>query len=66
MDAVLFDEGSNPATVTKTGESEGVLAAGKHLKIETSPGGDEILDYEVPAGKVATVKVSLFIVETDI
>jgi len=39
------------------GDNTAELAAGKHLKIETSPQGDELLDYTVPEGKTASVTV---------
>ena len=35
------------------------IPAGKTLKIETSPKGEELYEYEVPAGKVMTVKLRL-------
>jgi len=42
------------------------LAAGKHYKIETSPGGVDILDFEVPAGKKATIAVVVIIDVSDV
>jgi len=33
------------------------VPAGKSLKIETTPGGEEYADIEVPAGKVATFRI---------
>jgi len=65
MDEIVFEVGDNPATITLTGESNGPLTAGTSLKIETSPQGDDILNVEVPAGKVWQVRVQVFIVETD-
>lgn len=65
MERILLDVASNPATVTRAGDASGTLAAGTHLKVETNPGGDELLDYEVPAGKVAAVRVTVYVVETD-
>jgi hypothetical protein len=57
---------SLPASVKKTGEDGGlVILAGRRLTIETSPGGAEILDETVPAGKRWTVTISVSIDETD-
>ncbi len=42
------------------------LVAGKSLKIETYPAGEEILDREVPAGKKWKVEMSVVINETDV
>ena len=41
------------------------LAAGEHLTIETSPGGEEYLDVVVPNGKSWAVSVSVSITETN-
>jgi len=41
------------------------LIAGKHFKVETSPGGDGLLDYEVPEGKVARITTTVIIDESD-
>lgn len=55
-----------PATTKKQGEDDGiVISAGQRLRIETSPGGAEILDVVVPAGKQWTATVSVSIDETD-
>lgn len=55
-----------PACVKKHGEQAGIaVTAGKHLVIETSPDGGEILDAAVPAGKVWTATISVSIDETD-
>ena len=53
-----------PARTTKTGNDTFTVAAGKHLIVETSPQGDEILDVEVPAGKTWTVTVNVYIQES--
>jgi len=37
--------------------------AGKRLKIETSPGGEEILDEEVPAGKSWKIRIAVSVEE---
>lgn len=41
------------------------MAAGKTLKIETSPSGEEILDVTVPAGKKWSVGIVVSVEETD-
>jgi len=48
------------------GEVEIVIPAGKSLKIETSPGGEEILDVECPEGKVWSALVFVRLVQTDV
>ena len=42
------------------------LAAGKTLKVETSPAGEEILTAVVPAGKVWSITIVIDITETDV
>jgi len=49
----------------KTGDDQFILAAGKALKVETSPQGSELLNVEVPAGKQWDVVVYVRIVETN-
>jgi len=59
-------ETSSPARVIKRGYQSGVsVVAGKSLRIETTPGGSEILDEECPAGKAWTVSVNVTIKEVD-
>jgi len=41
------------------------IASGKHLKIETSPGGEEKLNAVVPEGKQWRVQINIRITETD-
>jgi len=41
------------------------IQPGQTLKIETSPGGEEILNFECPPGSVCTVQVSVIINEVD-
>lgn len=41
------------------------LSVGKHLTIETSPGGEEYIDVVVPDGKLWNIRVSVSITETD-
>lgn len=56
-----------PVRIKKTGEQGGIaIPAGQKLVIETSPGGSEILDVTVPAGKEWTVTISVSIDETGV
>lgn len=59
-------EESQPARTKKCGCQTFTMAAGKSLKIETSPEGEEILDVEVPAGKAWVATVNVHVVETDV
>ena len=45
--------------VIKSGGDTFEVAAGKSLKLETSPGGETYLDETVPSGKKWTVNVSM-------
>ncbi len=49
-----------------TGDDNFQLAAGKHLKVETSPNGVDIYDGVVPAGKSWNVTVFMRIEESNI
>ena len=63
MDLVTVD---NPATTKITGEqTEITVTAGQSIRIETSPGGEEILESVVPIGKTWTLAVNVNIDETD-
>jgi len=53
------------ASIRRLGLAQLDVAAGKSLKIETSPQGVEVLDVEVPAGKAWHVELSVIITETD-
>jgi len=66
MDGIELSVTQEPAKKLSYGDCVGQLAAGKHLTIETSPHGDDLLDYEVPAGKQAHARVSVSITETDL
>lgn len=65
--AMTFTTDTIPARV-ETSRSAGAakfsLAAGKSLKIETSPDGDEILNVEVPEGESWIVTVEVVIDKT--
>lgn len=52
---------SIPAARRKQGVEALVLTAGKHLKIETSPGGGEILDVMVPEGETWHVGITVVV-----
>jgi len=67
MEELLLDVADNPASVTKTGDAQGELVAGRRLLIRAHAQGpqEEVLEYEVPVGKVATARVQVFITETD-
>ena len=56
---------SRVATVIKKGHEVVNLSAGKSIKIETSPQGDELLNAMVPSGKEWAVSVWVTIHETD-
>lgn len=47
------------------GSGNVTIPAGKTLKIETTPDGQEILAAVVPAGKKWSVSISVNIIETD-
>ena len=56
-----------PAKVMRYGMASGVVvSAGQHLKIETSPGGEEILDEQVPDRKQWSVRIIVEIEEEDV
>ena len=50
---------------TLIGGEEFAVSAGQSLKVETSPGGSEILSEECPRGKSWAAYVFVKIVETD-
>lgn len=54
-----------PARIDRQGQATISLAAGKHLKIETSPGGEELLDAVVPSGKVWEADIAVYVKETN-
>jgi len=55
---------SQPAKNLLTGRHKITIPAGKSLKIETSPDGEDILNAEVPTGKTWDVILIIEIVET--
>lgn len=52
-----------PSKTLLNGTATFIVEAGKRFVIETSPGGKEILDQLVPAGKVWTVTLQIAITE---
>lgn len=63
MAIILVD--STLHEVRKDGDGTFQVTEEQHLKVETSPGGEEILDVIVPKGKVWTVTVSVRVIEED-
>ena len=61
---INLNETYRPGTV-RDGSAILDIEAGKSLKIETSPQGEEVFSGEVPAGKVWRVRISLYIEEMD-
>jgi len=53
------------ASRQKLGIGVYTIEPGKALRIETTPGGVEILDVECPAGSTWTVQISVIINELD-
>jgi len=65
--AITLTTRTIPEQVIKSGSEDALeVVAGKSLKIETSPDGIDILDEEVPAGKVWVVTISVQIKESDV
>lgn len=64
---MILVKSSLPARVKYSGEEQLVaVSAGQSLKMETSPGGVDILDDSPPAGKRWVAKVSVSIDEFDV
>jgi len=54
-----------PARSVYVGAQSVTVSAGQTFKIESSPGGVEVLDVEIPAGKTWTVEVMVNISESE-
>ncbi len=55
-----------PSKVVKSGKEDAIaIPAGRSLRIETSPDGEELLDEMCPPGKLWTARVIVEITETD-
>jgi len=65
-DLLTLGERSVAAQTVRFGSATFEVAAGKYLKIETSPAGVEILNQQVPAGKKWTVTAIIEIQEVNI
>ncbi len=63
--AIVLAEETRTAKTAKFGNDTFSLTAGKVLKIETSPDGEEVLNETVPSGKTWSVTVSVYIREVD-
>lgn len=64
--AIVLRDYTQTATTFKSGQESNIpVAAGQILRIETSPGGAEILDVEVPVGKAWSVRIIVEVHETD-
>ncbi len=63
--AIELNEEPVSARTLKRGDGSFTMAAGKTLKIETSPAGEELLEVEVPEGKQWSVSIFVSVVETD-
>ena len=55
-----------PAKLIKSGDEEGIsIPPGKTLKIETTPGGEEVLAVMCPPGKMWSARIIVEITETN-
>jgi len=63
---VEFIDTTIVASIRKLGVAQLDVIAGKSLKIETSPQGEEVFNIKVPIGKVWHVEISVLITETDV
>jgi hypothetical protein len=57
---------TTPAHTRRSGVETVVIPAGKTLRIETTPSGEEILSVEVPAGKQWTTYLMVGVQETNV
>lgn len=64
--AIVLEDHAHTAKLVKAGHDAAIeVSAGMHLRVETSPGGEDVLDAECPAGKAWVAKVTVEIIETD-
>jgi len=61
--AIVLGDASYPAVTRYAGMDTVVLPAGKTIKVETSPDGEEILNEEVPVGKSWTIQITVYVIE---
>ena len=62
---IILIETLQPCLIKAGGEGNIIITAGQSLKIETSPMGEELLNSEVPEGKIWTINLDVQINETD-
>lgn len=63
--AIELSEDSVSARKIMVGDDTFTVSAGKSLKVETSPAGEDLLDEECPAGKSWECTIFVRITETD-
>lgn len=64
--AINLVEHEWPQKLVRSGQADFFpMTVGKNLKIETSPGGEELLNETCPAGKAWSVRIIVEIEETD-
>lgn len=64
--AIVLEDHEWPQKTVKSGSTEAVsVPAGKALRVETSPGGEELLNAVCPPGKKWTARIIVEITETD-
>jgi len=66
MPAIMLASLTRSAHIIKFGSTEVTLPAGKHLKVETSPAGEDLFDGVVPSGTQWVARVSIECVETTV
>ena len=65
--AITLQRTQLAASVKLCGEAQAIIMpSGRTLKIETSPGGADVLDAMCPEGKMWSVAVSVNIDEVDV
>ena len=62
---MILEENTNFGANLYSGRDRFILASGKHVKLETTPDGEELLDAVVPEGKQWEVTVSVSVAEKD-
>jgi len=56
--AITLTELDQPARFVYYGDADNVpITAGQSLKIETTPRGEEVLDWECPAGQTWSARI---------
>ena len=57
---ITIDDKSLTARVAKQGSGTVTVSAGQSLKIETTPGGSELLDYKFSDSDAYTVTINVY------